>query len=482
MNALHPPCDRAVVRRVKDLAHPPSGRTWVLAGTVLGSGLAFIDGSAVNLTLPVIQQSLGGGLAAAQWIMNAYALMLGALVLAGGAAADRYGRKRVFAAGVLLFTTASAACGFAPNLPVLLAARAAQGMGAALLTPASLALLGAAYDAKGRGQAVGIWAGASGLTSAIGPVLGGWLTQAISWRAVFFINVPVAAIAIWLVLANARESKGTQTGPVDWAGAGAATLGLAAATWALTVAPRQGADAAVLTAAGLGAAALVAFVLIERSAPNPMTPLALFKSLTFSGVNALTLVLYGAFGAAFFLLPFELIRAHGYAPSAAGAALLPMSVGLAVLSPLAGRVSARIGARLMLIVGPLLIAAGFGLLAALAARSGGYWISVFPGLAIVALGAGIAVAPLTDAVLGAVADEYEGAAAGVNNAVARVAGLLAVALVGFVIGGSDPGAIAAGFRVAMIVAAAASAAAALIAALTVRPARGARAGVGARAE
>jgi EmrB/QacA subfamily drug resistance transporter len=466
-HALHPPCDRGLTRKIAAVAHPPSARAWVLAGTVLGSGLAFIDGSAVNLTLPVIQQSLGGGLAGAQWVMNAYALMLGALVLAGGAAADRYGRKRVFAAGVALFTLASVVCGLAPNLPVLLAARAVQGIGAALLTPASLALLGAAYDAKGRGQAVGVWAGASGLTSAIGPVLGGWLTQAISWRAVFFINLPVAAVAVWLVLANARESKGARSGPVDWAGAAAVTAGLAAVTWALTVAPKQGADAAVLGAGGLGLAALAGFIVVERKAPNPMTPLKLFKSLTFSGVNALTLVLYGAFGAAFFLLPFELIRAHGYAPSAAGAALLPMSAGLAVLSPLAGRVASRIGARPMLIVGPLLIAGGFGLLAGLA-QAGSYWVSVFPGLAVIALGAGIAVAPLTDAVLGAVADEYEGAAAGVNNAVARVAGLLAVALVGFAIGGSDPRAIAAGYRTAMIVAAVASAAAALIAVLTVR--------------
>jgi EmrB/QacA subfamily drug resistance transporter len=467
MNQLHPPSDRALAHKVRGLAHPPGAQARVLAGTVLGSGLAFIDGSAVNLTLPVIQQSLGGGLATAQWVMNAYALMLGALVLAGGAAADRYGRKRVFVAGVGLFTLASMACGFAPNLPVLLVARAAQGIGAALLTPASLALLGAAYDAKGRGQAVGVWAGASGLTSAIGPVLGGWLTQTISWRAVFFINLPVAVVAVWLVMANARESKAVQSGPVDWLGAAAVTLGLAAVTWALTVAPKGGADAAVLAASGLGIAALIGFILIERKAANPMTPLTLFKSLTFSGVNALTLLLYGAFGAAFFLLPFELIRAHGYAPSAAGAALLPMSVGLAVLSPLAGRTASRIGARPMLIVGPLLIAAGFGLLAILA-QAGGYWVSVFPGLALVALGAGIAVAPLTDAVLGAVGAEYEGAAAGVNNAVARVAGLLAVALVGFAIGGSDPQAIAAGYRTAMIVSAVASAAAALIAALTVR--------------
>jgi len=455
------------------VAHPPRAQTLVLVGTVLGSGLAFIDSSAVNLTLPVIQQKLGGGFAAAQWIMNAYALMLGALVLAGGAAADRYGRKRVFVVGVGIFTLASAVGGLAPNLTVLIAARVVQGIGAALLTPASLALLGAAFDAKGRGQAVGVWAGASGLTSAVGPVVGGWLTQAISWRAVFFINLPVAALSVWLVLAFAKESKGARSGPVDWAGAVAVTVGLAAVTWALTVAPKQGPDLPVVAAGALGLAALVAFVIIERKAPNPMTPLTLFKSLTFSGVNGLTLVLYAAFGGALFLLPFELIRSQGYTPSAAGAALLPLSVGLAVLSPLAGRIAGRIGPRIMLIAGPLLVAVGF-LLLALLSNAGGYWTSVFPGLAVLALGMGVAVVPLTDAVLGAVAGEYEGAAAGVNNAVARVAGLLAVALVGFVIGGSDPKAIASGYRAAMLAAALASGAAALIAVFTVRPKRRSR--------
>ena len=466
MSTPHPPGHLALVRRIAEVAHSPSARGRVLAGTVLGSGLAFIDASAVNLTLPVIQQTLGGDLAAAQWIMNAYALMLGALVLAGGAAADRYGRKRVFAAGVVLFTLASGVCGLAPNLPVLVSARAVQGVGAALLTPASLALLGAAYDARGRGQAVGVWAAASGLTSAVGPVLGGWLTQAISWRAVFFINLPVAALAVWLVATNARESKGARSGPVDWAGAAAVTAGLAAVTWALTVAPKRGFDAAVLGAACLGTGAPVAFLFIERKAANPMTPLTLFRSATFSGVNALTFVLYAALGGALFLLPFELIRAHGYPPSAAGAALLPLSVGLAVLSPTAGRLAGRIGARPMLIAGPLLVAAGFGLLAGLSG-DGGYWTGVFPGLVVLALGAGVAVAPLTDAVLGAVADEYEGAAAGVNNAVARIAGLLAVALVGFVISGADPKAVAAGYRLAMWAAAVASAFAATIAVFTV---------------
>jgi predicted MFS family arabinose efflux permease len=285
---------------------------------------------------------------------------------------------------------------------------------------------------------------------------------------VFFINVPVAAICLWLVLVNAKESRGKNSGPVDWMGAGAVTVGLSAITWALTVAPGRGGDPVVLSVSAFGAVALASFAFIERRALNPMIPLKLFRSVTFSGVNAVTLVLYAAFGAAFFLLPFELIRVQGYAPSAAGAGLLPMSVALVVLSPLAGRLASRIGARPMLIVGPLLAAVGFGLLAALA-DGASYWTSVFPGLAVLAVGAGIAVAPLTDAVLGAVADEYEGAAAGVNNAVARVAGLLAVALLGFVIGGSDTTAIAAGYRAAMIVAALASGAAGMVAGFTVKP-------------
>lgn len=220
------PCDRGVVAATEP-AERPLNRRLVLTGTVLGSSLAFIDGSAVNLTLPVVQQQLGGDAAGAQWIMNAYALMLGALVLAGGAAADRYGRRRVFVVGVVLFSAASALCGAAPNLALLIMARALQGVGAALLVPASLALLGASFDEKGRGRAVGVWAGASGLMSAIGPVLGGWLTDTVSWRAVFLINLPLAALAVWFILAGARESREPAAGPVDWSGAACATLGSA---------------------------------------------------------------------------------------------------------------------------------------------------------------------------------------------------------------------------------------------------------------
>jgi EmrB/QacA subfamily drug resistance transporter len=372
----------------------------------------------------------------------------------------------VFLTGVVVFTAASLACGLAPGLEALIAARAVQGVGAALLTPASLALLGATFDEKARSQAVGIWAGASGLMSAVGPVLGGWLTEAVSWRAVFLINLPVAALAVGLVAVGARESRGARPGPVDWPGALAVTVGLALVTWSLTTAAKRGfGDLEVPGAFVLGVAALVGFLWIERRAQSPMAPLELFRSRAFSGLNAYTLLLYGAFGGALFLLPFLLLRAHHYPPAAAGAALLPLSVGLAVLSPLAGRLASRVGARALIVSGPLLVAAGFGLMA-WRAGTVDYWTGVFPGLAVLAVGLGLAVAPLTDAVLGAVADAYEGAASGINNAVARVAGLLAVALAGFVLKGSEAPAIVAGCRGALIVAAVVAAGAAAVAALT----------------
>jgi EmrB/QacA subfamily drug resistance transporter len=455
------PCDRGLARAARGGEPLARRRGLVLAGTVLGSSLAFIDASAVTLTLPVIQQRLGGGIEAAQWIVNAYALMLGALVLAGGAAADRYGRKRVFLTGVVLFALASAGCGLAPSLPALIAARTLQGMAAAILTPASLALLGASFDDKGRGQAVGIWAGASGLMSAVGPVLGGWLVQAISWRAVFAINLPLAAIAVWLVAANAKESYGERTGPLDWPGALAATAGLGLITWALTDAPRRGADPAVLAAGAAGAALIAGFLWIEAHAERPMMPLGLFRSVRFAGLNGLTLLLYAAFGGALFLLPFELIRVHRFAPAAAGAALLPLSVGLAVLSPLSGRLADRLGARSLLLAGGALAGAGFAALA-WRADEANYWTGAFPGLCLLAAGMGMAVAPLTDAVLGAVPPEREGAASGINNAVARIAGLLAVALAGFVLGGADAASIAGGYRLAMLIAAAGTLAAGVV--------------------
>lgn len=470
MAHLHDPSARGSIRAAGAVVSESSqgAKRLVLAGTVLGSSLAFIDGSAVNLTLPVIQQQLGGDVSAAQWIMNAYALMLGALVLAGGAAADQYGRKRIFLSGVVIFSLASLTCGLAPNLPALIAARAVQGAGAALMIPASLALLGATFDAKARGQAVGVWAGASGLMSAVGPVLGGWLTDAVSWRAVFLINLPIAAAAVGLVLAGAKESRGGRNGGVDWRGAVLVTVSLALVTWALTDAPKRGlADPLIAGGLVAGLLGLGLFLLVERGAKNPMMPLGLFRSLSFSGLNAYTLLLYGAFGGALFLLPFLLQRVHHFTAAQAGGALLPLSVGLAVLSPLSGRLVGRLGARTLLVAGPLLVAAGFGLMAWRAGVAD-YWTGAFAGLVLLAMGLGLAVAPLTDAVLEAVEDEYEGAASGINNAVARVAGLLAVALVGFVIGGAEPQVILGGYRTALTIAAVVAAAASGIALVTVR--------------
>lgn len=331
--------------------------------------------------------------------------------------------------------------------------------------------MGASFDEKGRGAAVGVWAGASGLMAAIGPVLGGWLTDAVSWRAVFLINIPIAALAIWCILAGARESRAPAHGPVDWSGAVCATLGLSAVTWSLTQASTTGATPAVWAAAVAGAGLLALFVRIEQRAASPMAPLGLFRSTAFSGANLLTLLLYAAFGGALFLLPFQLIRVHDYPATEAGAALLPLSVGLAGLSPLAGFLSARIGVRAMLTVGPLLAAAGFAGLS-WSAQDGAYWTGVFPGLALLAVGMGVAVAPLTDAVLGAVPAAYEGAASGVNNATARIGGLLAVAMAGFALtpGAGSPEAMTQAYQVAMAVAACAAAAAGLVGALTMRPA------------
>jgi MFS family permease len=340
------------------------------------------------------------------------------------------------------------------------------------MTPASLALLGATFDEKGRGQAVGIWAGASGLTAAIGPVLGGWLTEAVSWRAVFLINLPIAALAVLLVMLGGKESRGVRCGPVDWLGAAIVTASLGLITWSLTDAPARGfADLRVAAALAVGVAGLGAFLVVERRAESPMTPLGLFRSVTFSGLNAYTLLLYAAMSAAMFLLPFLLLRVHRYAPAEAGAALLPMSIGLAILSPLSGRLAAHVGARALVVAGPLFVAAGFALMA-WRAPVAGYWSGAFGGLALLALGMGLAVAPLTDAVLGAVDDTLEGAASGINSAVARVAGLLAVALVGFVMtDAAQSQVVLAGFRTAFVVAAVAAPGASLVALATIRPSK-----------
>jgi EmrB/QacA subfamily drug resistance transporter len=423
------PCDEGLIRAAK--AQPAAGpvrKRWVLIATILASSLAFVDGSIVNVALPAIQRDLAASGEAAAWVMNAYLLALGALVLIGGAAADRIGRRRVLVWGVGLFAAASIGCALAPSVPVLLIGRAVQGVGAALLTPASLAILGASFSDAERGQAIGAWAGFGSVTAAVGPALGGWLVDLLSWRAAFFVNIPLALAAVALALWAVPESRETEAEGLDVPGAALGAGGLGVLAWALTSAPARGfGSPLILAALAASAALLLAFWIWEGRARSPMLPRRMFRSREFVGANLLTLLLYAALGGALFFLPFELIRAHGYPATAAGAALAPFAVVMGLGSPLAGRLSGRIGPRWPLTAGPVIAGAGFGLLAASAAEPS-YWRGVLPGMLVLAVGMTLAVAPLTDTVMSALGPQDAGKASGVNNAVARIAGLLAIAV------------------------------------------------------
>ncbi len=450
-----------------------SAGRWVLLVTVLGSGLVALDATVVNVALPAIGQDFGAGLMGLQWIVNAYALTLAGLLLLGGSLGDRYGRRRLFVFGILWFAVASLICAIAPNTPSLIVARALQGVGAALLTPGSLAIIETTFHPEDRSAAIGAWSGLGGVMIAIGPVVGGYLTTAMSWRWIFFINLPFAALAAWAAMQHLPESRQeTAAGRLDYVGAVLAALGLGGVIFALTVGPDGWKTPIVLVTGVAGIITLVSFVLVERSSRHPLLPLAIFRSHQFTAANAITFVIYGALGGALFLLPLQLQRVVGLSALESGSALIPMTILMLLLSPLAGRISQRTGPRVPMTVGPFVAAVGLALLVRVG-PAGGYWLTILPAVVVFGLGLSITVAPLTATVLAAAGPEHAGIASAINNDVARAAGLIAVATLPLVAGitgraALDPHILSAGFRMAMWIAAALVAAGGLLSFLTIR--------------
>ena len=441
---------------------------WTLVACILASSLSFVDSSVLSVALPAIKSSYGAGAQQVQWVVNAYLLPLSALLLLGGALGDHFGRRLLLITGTSIFAVTSLVCALAPSLPILLGARALQGVGAALLLPNSLALLNAAFSGEKRGRAVGIWAAAGAAAAAVAPLIGGWLVGTVGWPAIFYINLPLAFGAIALAVKFVAESREPGAGRTDYAGALLATGGLGGLTYALTLwsATRHFTSEALVSLA-IGVFMLAAFLWVEyRRGSRAMMPLALFENLCFSGLNLLTFLLYGAFGAAMLLIPYVLITSGGYSPVRAGLAMLPLPILMTSLSPTMGSLAARIGPRIPLIIGPLVVAGGI-LLARFVEPDSNYWAGPFPMILVMAIGMTIAVAPLTSAVLGSVEEQHVAMASGFNSAVARTGGLIATALLGAVLA-SKGEELFAGFHSAMYVSAAVAALASVVA-LTMLP-------------
>jgi EmrB/QacA subfamily drug resistance transporter len=405
---------------------------WILAATILGSSIAFIDSTVVNVALPALQADFHATVVDVQWIVESYGLFLAALILVGGSLGDLFGRRLVFVLGVAIFAVASAGCGVASNIQQLIVARSIQGVGAALLVPGSLAIISASFDQKNRGPAIGTWSGFTSITTAVGPVLGGWLVQHASWRWVFFINLPLAAAVVGISFLHIPESRGAAGGHIDWLGALLVTLGLGGLVNGFIDSVNRGwGDPLVLASLIVGCGCLILFVFVEARVSSPMVPLTLFASPSFRGTNLLTLFLYAAIGSFFFLFPLNLIQVQGYSATAAGAAVLPLILLIFVLSRWSGGLVTRFGSRPPLIIGPIIAALGF-VLFAITSVGGSYWRVFFPAVLGLGLGMAITVPPLTTVVMNSVGPDRVGAASGINNAVARVASVLAIAVLGIV--------------------------------------------------
>ena len=462
----------------EELAFGTARGRWVLAATVLGSGIASLDATVVGIALPSINRSFGGGVGTLQWVVTGYSLTLAAFLLLGGSLGDRLGRRRIFSIGIAWFAVASALCGIAPNATFLVVARVVQGIGGALLTPGSLAILQASFRADDRSRAIGAWTGLSGVAAAAGPLVGGYLLAVASWRWVFYINIPVAAFVLVLTARHVPESSDpTSSRHIDTVGATLAVLFLAGLTYGLIEGPTRGwGSPLVVVAFVVAACSAVAFLVVERRSPDPMLPLDLFRSRQFSGANAVTFVVYGALGGALFLLPVELQLVAHYTPLDSGLALVPVTLIMLTFSARSGQLSARIGPRLQMSVGPVVVGAGLALLA-MATEHGSYWTQVFPAILVFSIGLAITVAPLTSTAMSAAPAEHSGIASAVNNTVARAAGLCAVAVLPLAAGltgaaALSPTELADGFRTAVYIAGATCAAGGLLAVLTIRnPAR-----------